>query len=115
MSPCSSCEAKSIDTELNVLPTDCRVSKASKVLYSCRPVGWILLRGVLLFVGRYVLVPEALTRALIRPEPLGGSGGKPTPLPGNFANLGSLKCYFLHFDIISEVGCIFLQYRLFGK
>ena len=27
-----------------------------------------------------------------------------------FANLGSLKCHFLHFDIISEVGCIFIQY-----
>ena len=29
-------------------------------------------------------------------------------LPENFANLGSLKCHFLHFDIISEVGCIFI-------
>ena len=59
---------------------------------------------------------EGLTRALIRREPLGGSGCKPPPPPpqGNFANLGSLKCYFLHFDI-SEVGCIFLQYKLFGK
>ena len=33
-----------------------------------------------------------------------------SPPPENFANLGSLKCHFLHFDIISEVGCIFLQY-----
>ncbi len=30
---------------------------------------------------------------------------------GNFANLGSLKCNFLYFDIISEVGCSFLQYE----
>ncbi len=30
--------------------------------------------------------------------------------PGTFANLGSLKCHFLHFDIISEVKCLFLQY-----
>ena len=29
-------------------------------------------------------------------------------LPENFANVGSLKCHFLHFDIISEVGCIFI-------
>ena len=28
-----------------------------------RPVGWILLRGVLLCFGRYFLAPEALTRA----------------------------------------------------
>ena len=35
----------------------------------------------------------------------GGLGHAP---PWNFANLGSLKCHFLHFDIISEVGCIFL-------
>ena len=30
---------------------------------ACRPVGWILLRGVLLFFGRYYLAPEALIRA----------------------------------------------------
>ena len=28
----------------------------------------------------------------------------------NFANLGSLKCHFLNFELIYEVGCIFLQY-----
>ena len=31
-----------------------------------------------------------------------GVGGIPTPQE-SFANLGSLKCHFLHFDIISEV------------
>ena len=43
----------------------------------------------------------------LRREPLGGSGGTS---PGNFANLGSLKCDYLHLDLISEVGCIFHKY-----
>ena len=30
----------------------------------------------------------------------GGGGGAGIALPGNFANLGSLKCHFLHFDLI---------------
>ena len=63
-----------------------------------RPVGWILLRGVLLCFGKYFLAPEARASR-------GVWGHAP---PWNFANLGSLKCHFLHFDIISEVGCIFL-------
>ena len=72
-----------------------------------RPVGWIPLRGVLLCFGRYFLAPEALTRA---PKARASRGVWGHALPWNFANLGSLKCHFLHFDIISEVGCIFLQY-----
>ena len=66
-----------------------------------------MLRGVLLFFGRYFLALETLTRAPKARVFRGFWGHAP---PENFANLGSLKCHFLHFDIISEVGCIFLQY-----
>ena len=47
---------------------------------------------------------EALTRA---PKARTSRGVFGHALPENFANLGSLNC---HFDIIPEVGCIFLQY-----
>ena len=71
-----------------------------------RPAGWILLRGVLLIFWIFFLAPEALTRAP-KARASRGSVGMPAR---KFANLGSLKCHFLHFDIISELGCIFLQY-----
>ena len=41
-----------------------------------------------------------LTRA-VKTRASRGSGAMPPT--GNFANLGSLKCHFLHFEIISEV------------
>ena len=55
------------------------------------------------------LAPEALTRA---PKAQASSGvwGRAFPPTGNLANLCSLKCPFLDFDVISEVGCIFLEY-----
>ena len=58
-------------------------------------------------VWRYFFALEARTRAPMVRASRGVWGHAP---PGNFANLGSLKRHFLHFDIISEVGCIFLQY-----
>ena len=53
------------------------------------------------------LSPEALTRA---PKTRISRGVFGHALSENFAKLGSLNCHFLHFDIIPEVGCIFLQY-----
>ena len=41
-----------------------------------RPVGWIMLRGVLLCFGRYFLALEALTRAP-KARASRGSGGMP--------------------------------------
>ena len=55
--------------------------------------------------GSFIFLASIFQRR--RREPLGGSGGT---FPGNFANLGSLKCDYLHLDIISEVGCIFHKY-----
>ena len=69
-----------------------------------RPVGWILLRGVLSFFGSYFLA-GANTSANKKARASRGVWGHASP--GNFANLGSLKCHFLHFDIISEVGMHF--------
>ena len=61
---------------------------------------------VLLVFGRYILAPEAqASRAC-----LGACPPPPPPPQGNFANLDSLKCNFLHFEIVTEVGCIFLEY-----
>ena len=58
------------------------------------------------------LAPEALTRAL-KAQASNGVWGRalpPPPPPGNLANLCSLKCHFLDFDVISEVACIFLEH-----
>ena len=63
--------------------------------------------GVCFIFWEVFLAPEALTRV---PKAQASRGVFVHALPENFANLGSLKCHFLHFDIISEVGCIFLQY-----
>ena len=63
-------------------------------------------RGSFIF-WEVFLSPEALTRA---PKARTSRGVLGHALPENFANLGSLNFHFLHFDIIPEVGCIFLQY-----
>ena len=57
--------------------------------------------------GRYILVGEA--RASRR-----CLGACPPP-QGHFANLDFLKCNFLHFEIVTEVGHIFLQYYIILK
>ena len=50
-----------------------------------------------------LLAPKALRRAPTAQVSRGVRGACPPPLPGNFANLVSLKWHFLHFDIIFVV------------
>ena len=61
--------------------------------------------GVFIF-SEVFLAPEALTRLA---KARASRWVFVHALPENFANLGSVKCHFLHFDIISGVGAFSLN------
>ena len=81
-----------------------------KYLWRIQPRRVDSVEGVLLSFWRFFFWRRRREHERPRREPLGGYGGMPSSSPGNFANYGSLKYHFLHVDIISEVGCILLQY-----